>query len=171
MAVLALADVLFFGHVVGVSIVVFVVALFLASVVEARRSKVSVGPVVMLFLGVLPVVEYVQFFSVVFAITGLIVAIAWHRLGVAQSIDAVLYGAQRRFRLRLLKTCWLYKTTAPAFPKAIAAVCSMHSLQRGGIQVGRVWVGTSCPAFYRPTTRRFRWDRAKLVHGLRSDLM
>ena len=91
----ALADALFFQQAVGLSIAVFVIALFAASVFEAERSRVGWGPILVLILGVLPVVDYVQFFSVIFAIFGLIVAVAWHRLGVSQSLDAVLFAARR----------------------------------------------------------------------------
>lgn len=92
---LALADVLFFQQAVGVSIAVFVIAVFAASVVESAHTAALKGPIAVLILGVLPVVEYLQFFSVVFALAGLIVAVAWHRLGAAQSMEAVLFAARR----------------------------------------------------------------------------
>jgi len=95
LALLALADVLFFQQAVGISLVVFAIAVFAASVLEARQQRVHWPAAVLLGLSVLPVIEYVQFFSVVFLIFGLGVSVVWQRLGRDQTLDAVMYGAKR----------------------------------------------------------------------------
>ena len=94
-ALLALADALFFQHAVGISLVIFAVAVFVASVLDSGVRHVRWGPVVVLLLGVLPVVEYVQLFSVVFLLFGLLVSVAWQRLGTAPALEAVLYATKR----------------------------------------------------------------------------
>jgi hypothetical protein len=95
LALLALADALFFRQAVGVSLAVFTGAVFVASALDTNRSAVQRGPVIVLILGILPVIEYVQFFSVLFLILGLLVSVAWQRLGKDQSLEAVLYAARR----------------------------------------------------------------------------
>ncbi|MCO4824038.1 MAG: DUF4173 domain-containing protein [Amylibacter sp.] len=95
LALLGLADVLFFQHAMGLSIAIFGVAVFIASVLESGTARPKAGPMCAVVLGVLPVIEYLQFFSVVFAIFGVIVGIAWHRVGGAQSLAGVLFGARR----------------------------------------------------------------------------
>ncbi len=95
LALMALADVLFFQHAIGLSISIFAVAMFIVSVLEGGTARPSVGPMCAVGLGVLPGVEYLQFLSVIFAIFGLIVGIVWHRVGAAKILGTVLHAARR----------------------------------------------------------------------------
>lgn len=95
LVLLALADVLFFQHAMGLSIAIFGVAVFIASVSESGTKRSIAGSIFAVVLGVLPVIEYLQVFSVVFAIFGVIVGIAWHRVGAAESWSTVLFAVRR----------------------------------------------------------------------------
>jgi hypothetical protein len=94
-ALLATADVLFFQQVIGLSLAIFAVVMFTASVLETQGILPKLGPVLALGLGILPVVEHLQFASVCFLIAGLVISIAWQRLGGTQTRDSVLFAAQR----------------------------------------------------------------------------
>ncbi|WGI21851.1 DUF4173 domain-containing protein [Amylibacter sp. IMCC11727] len=94
-ALLALADVLFFQQAIGISLAVFAIVIFAAAALEDDNFQFQAGPIVVLVLGLLPIVDYVQFFSVVFLVAGVIVSVAWQRFGVSHSLDGVLYACKR----------------------------------------------------------------------------
>lgn len=80
-ALIALADVLFFGHAKGLSLVVFAPAI-LASVWFLRGAKTDWrGPAALLAVGCLPVIEHLQALSVFFLVLGLLGSLAWVALG------------------------------------------------------------------------------------------
>ena len=95
LALLALADILFFQQAIGISLAVFAIAIFAAAALDDDDFQLRAGPIVVLALGLLPIVDYVQFFSVVFLGAGVIVSVAWQRFGVSHSVDAVLYATKR----------------------------------------------------------------------------
>lgn len=95
LALLALADILFFGQAVGLSIAVFTVAVFLANLIELGTPRRITGPALVLVAGTLPVIEFVQTTSVLFACLGLIIAVAWSRLGVPDSVEKLSYATRR----------------------------------------------------------------------------
>ena len=95
LALLALADILFFQQAIGMSLAVFAIAIFAAAALDDDDFQLRAGPIGVLVLGLLPIVDYVQFFSVVFLGAGVIISVAWQRFGVSHSVDAVLYAAKR----------------------------------------------------------------------------
>lgn len=82
LAMVVLGDFLFFGHAVGLSLVVFAVAVFLVAVrgLPFRRWRLPLG---LLALAALPVVEHVQALSLAFLGLGLILSLIWARGGTA----------------------------------------------------------------------------------------
>lgn len=99
LALLALADILFFHQSLGLSIALFTFAIFVANLAEQKTPHRITAPALVLIAGNLPVIEYVQTASVLFAGLGLIVAVAWSRLGVALSVEKLSYGTHRLLML------------------------------------------------------------------------
>ncbi|MEX0317238.1 MAG: DUF4153 domain-containing protein [Ruegeria sp.] len=89
----ALADVLFLDYLPGVSLAVFALAVGAVVCVQLGRVRGMVGPVVLLGLSVLPVVEYVQVLSVAFLLGGSVVALCWAVLGRCEDLGRAI----RRF--------------------------------------------------------------------------
>lgn len=99
LALLALADILFFRQALGLSIGLFSIAVFVANLVGQDHPPRIIGPALVIVAATLPVIEYVQAASVLFAGLGLIVAVVWSRLGPAASAQMVSYGARRLLML------------------------------------------------------------------------
>lgn len=78
---LALGDLLFYGHDVGLSLALYAYAIFAASVAVLPNRGGVVGPAVLMFLAGLPVIEHLQALSVFLLAGGLITSIAWLRAG------------------------------------------------------------------------------------------
>lgn len=76
LALVALGDLLFWGHAPGLSVAVFALALFGAGV-TLRRPVRWKGPLALMALAVLPVVEMVQPLSLALLGLGLLAALAW----------------------------------------------------------------------------------------------
>ena len=75
---LALSDWLFLGHPAGLSLAVFAGAAFAASLaLRPADAPPPVGPLALMALGVLPVVEHVQPLSVLFLLGATVTAVAW----------------------------------------------------------------------------------------------
>ncbi|MEM8849569.1 MAG: DUF4173 domain-containing protein [Pseudomonadota bacterium] len=79
MALVALADFLFWGQAVGLSLAVFALAVFAAAAIGRPWRDVP-GPAAITVLGVLPVLHYVQPLSVALLVIGPLTGIAWLRL-------------------------------------------------------------------------------------------
>ncbi len=77
LALVLLADFLFFDHAVGVSLAVYVVAIAGVVAVLVPIPTRLAGPVGLLFLSVLPVVDYVQTLSVAILIVGAVISLCW----------------------------------------------------------------------------------------------
>ncbi|WP_371170044.1 DUF4153 domain-containing protein [Aliiroseovarius sp. 2305UL8-7] len=99
MILIGLGDVLFWGYPPGVSLVIFVWAVF-GVAVAARSAKEGVyAPMALLFVLSLPMFEYVQPLSLGFLAVGLLIAVAW--LGVPRGADLYWLGAAS---IRLLQS-------------------------------------------------------------------
>ncbi len=81
---IVLADVLFFDHVLGISLAVFALVVAVVVCVLLRRRAGLSGPAILLLLSVLPVVEYVQALSLAFLIAGSAIALCWAATGTRQ---------------------------------------------------------------------------------------
>lgn len=95
LALLVLADILFFRQSLGLSIAVFSYAVFVANLLEQDSPRRIAAPALVLIAGSLPVIEFVQTASMFFAVFGLIVAVAWSRLGLALSVEKLSYATRR----------------------------------------------------------------------------
>ncbi|MGH1454167.1 MAG: DUF4173 domain-containing protein [Paracoccaceae bacterium] len=82
--VVALADLLFWTHAAGVSLVVFAAAIFAVAAWGLPRTQVW-KPALFLGVSALPVVDYVQALSVIFLAAGLLIALVWVRLPQVRS--------------------------------------------------------------------------------------
>ncbi len=89
----ALADVLFLDYEPGISLVVFAVAVAGVVWLLLARARAMIGPALLMFLSVLPVVEYFQALSVAFLLGGSVTALCWAVLGDHRGLAAAL----RRF--------------------------------------------------------------------------
>lgn len=78
-ALIALADILFWGHLRGLSLPVFAMAVF-AAVAVGRPWREVWRPLALLGFAALPAVEYVQLLSFLFLAAGLVAAVASVRL-------------------------------------------------------------------------------------------
>ena len=78
-ALVALADVLFWGHPFGVSLALFAGAIFAIATLGPGLDRRHVRPAALLAIGVLPVVEHVQALSVMFLAIALALALVWAR--------------------------------------------------------------------------------------------
>ncbi|MEM7641726.1 MAG: DUF4173 domain-containing protein [Pseudomonadota bacterium] len=76
---IAFADLLFWGEVIGLSLAIFGIAVFCAAAIGRPLGEIS-RPAALAGLGALPVLHYVQPLSVVLLIGGLLAGIAWLRL-------------------------------------------------------------------------------------------
>lgn len=86
----ALADWLFWGHPVGVSLSIFVWAVFLASATLRPAGRVPAGPFVLLAICTLPVIEHFQALSLGFQLAGLVFSIAWMHLRSQSERNAII---------------------------------------------------------------------------------
>ena len=75
-ALVALADLLFYGHSPGLSLVLFAGAV-LAAVMALSSSGDRLRPALLLLVAALPVVEYVQALSIAFLGAGLLASLVW----------------------------------------------------------------------------------------------
>ena len=91
LALIVLADVLFWSHTPGLSLVLYAWAVF--AVVSLLRPKAALGPFVLLILGSLPVIDYAQLLSVAVLNVALLVAVVWTWLpkgGLAMILTAAI---------------------------------------------------------------------------------
>ena len=99
LALVALGDLLFWGHAPGLSVALFVLALFGTGLL-LRRPQRWKAPLAVLLLAVLPVVDLVQPLSLAFAGFGLIGALTWAYQG-QEAGGKVWLGAMAGFALHL----------------------------------------------------------------------
>lgn len=87
LGLLALADVMFWGHAPGLSLALFSIAVF--AVTAAFTPARSIWrPSVLVVLGALPVAEYLQLLSILFLVASLLIGIAWlHIPGKLPGLD------------------------------------------------------------------------------------
>jgi hypothetical protein len=96
-ALVLLADSLFYDRTPGISLALFTAAVFAASgALSGWRGAVG-GPAALLLAASLPVVDYVQTLSVFFWAAGLIVSLVWIR-AEDRSVTHILGGAGRLLR-------------------------------------------------------------------------
>lgn len=72
-----IGDLLFWRHSVGISLVLFVGAVFAAATYALRHTRRLLGPALLLIAGALPAVEFVQPLSIAFLFAALIGALVW----------------------------------------------------------------------------------------------
>lgn len=90
---IALGDVLFWGYVPGISMVIFAWAIF-AVVLAARPPKRRpIAPVLLLIAASLPVIAHAQFLSFGFLAVGLLVAVAWLRIAPERGVEMLATAA------------------------------------------------------------------------------
>ena len=75
-----LADLLFWHRTPGISLALFALAIFAVATWDGKPTARLVRPVLLLVLGALPVVEYVQALSVGFLLAGLAASLVWARV-------------------------------------------------------------------------------------------
>lgn len=80
-ALVTVADLLFFGHPLGVSLALFAGVVFAAAAVGERAGRRALAPALLLAAACLPTVEWVQPLSVLLLVAGLATALVWLRLG------------------------------------------------------------------------------------------
>jgi hypothetical protein len=80
LALVALADALFYGHALGLSLAVFAAAV-LAMAMLANPGQEKLRPALLLAFAALPVIEHLQALSVGFLVTGLLVSLVWAMQG------------------------------------------------------------------------------------------
>lgn len=110
----ALADLMFWGRAPGISLALFALAVLAAAYVQAPLRRVWVRPALMLIFGALPVVEYVQPFSVAFLAVSLVLALIWLRHPAIRPGE--LIASAMAFVLRL-PARWL----APLRPRRVGS--------------------------------------------------
>ena len=131
-----LADVLFWGHSVGLSLALFAVAVFTVAVFAASHSRPPrASALLILTLSVLPALDFVQPLSVLFLICGLITAITLTRLGptsAATTLHAAL-NLTRHIPLRGLRD--LIAAVSTLRPGLTASGTARQFAR----QIGRTW--------------------------------
>lgn len=75
LALVVLADVLFWRHAPGLSLAIFAGAVLVVALTDVRPRRDLVGPAVLLVLGALPVIEHLQALSLGFPAAALLVAL------------------------------------------------------------------------------------------------
>lgn len=136
----ALADVLFYGHPKGLSLVIFAAAI-LAAAWGLRSPMVNWrGPVVLFTLGCLPVIEHVQALSVLFLILGLIGSLAWLTLGDRATLAQITWTSSlilRSVPLRGVRELWSRRQWVNAPPsRSVATYELSRYLRAWGFPVG-----------------------------------
>ena len=99
LGLVALADILFWERGFGVSLALFALAIFAASLWQSPARSRLFKPQLLLVLGVLPVVDTVQALSLAFLAVALILALIWAHHPVAKL--PVLFWAGLAFAMRL----------------------------------------------------------------------
>lgn len=94
LALVALADALFWEHDAGLSLAVFAMAVCV-SVAIGKPARDVWRPIVLVGAAVLPVIEYTQALSVLFLAFGTVLAIAWIRFPGSRRFDDVAKRAAR----------------------------------------------------------------------------
>ena len=94
LALVALGDLLFWGHAPGVSVAIFAFALFGAGIVT-RRARRWKGPLALLILAALPVVDLVQPVSILLLGLGMVAALAWAHLAPGAPLAEAMLGLLR----------------------------------------------------------------------------
>lgn len=98
MALVALADWLFFGQAVGLSLAVFAAAVLAADMVLAPGRE-RLRPALLLLVAALPVVEHVQALSLAILGLGLVVSLVWASAGT-EALAGRTLGLARELPLR-----------------------------------------------------------------------
>ena len=99
LGLVALADILFWERGFGVSLALFALAIFAASLWQSPARSRLFKPQLLLVLGVLPVVDTVQALSLAFLAVALILALIWAHHPVAKL--PALFWAGLAFAMRL----------------------------------------------------------------------
>lgn len=82
-----IADLLFWRHAPGASLAVFALAVFGAATADIRPRRQLLRPLILLILAAAPVIEMVQFVSVLFLILGFVISLVWARRPGASAAD------------------------------------------------------------------------------------
>lgn len=94
-ALLAIGDFLFWGHAPGLSIALFFCSIFAFSLLIGPQPRAVLKPTLLMLATSLPAIEYLQFLSVAFLITGLAISTAWARIGGGATLSLCLRTALR----------------------------------------------------------------------------
>lgn len=99
----ALADILFWDRATGISLAIFAAAVFAAGTLSVKPQRRLLRPAILLGLGCLPVIEFVQPLSVTLLCGSLVVALAWARMPSfeATGLPAATFGLLRALPQRL----------------------------------------------------------------------
>ncbi|WP_299936069.1 DUF4153 domain-containing protein [uncultured Pelagimonas sp.] len=87
--VVALADRLFWEVEVGISLALFTIALFFVATADIRPRSRLVRPAILLLIGSLPIIEYVQLLSCLFLVLSFALALVWARSETPSSLDMI----------------------------------------------------------------------------------
>jgi hypothetical protein len=79
LALVLLADLLFWRHAPGLSVAVFAIAVFAAATADVRPRRALIRPGLFLGFGVAPVIDHLQLLSLVFLVATLLGALVWAR--------------------------------------------------------------------------------------------
>ncbi len=93
LALVATADILFYGHVPGLSLAAFAAVVFTIVALSLPHRHEVLRPAILLVVTCLPSVEYIQTLSVLFFLFGLLTSISWMVQGPAATIAEVMRGA------------------------------------------------------------------------------
>jgi hypothetical protein len=96
----ALADFLFWDHALGASLALYALVVFATATLDLRPRKNLLRPALLVGLGALPVVDFVQPLSLAFMAGSLLTALVWARLPAASG--AQLCAGAIEFGLRVI---------------------------------------------------------------------
>ncbi|SMR70897.1 protein of unknown function [Aliiroseovarius halocynthiae] len=91
----ALGDLLFWGYVPGVSLVIFAWAIFAVACASRPPKRRVIAPALLLVLASLPMVEHAQLLSFGFLTAGLLVSVAWLRIAPSRGVEVLGAAALR----------------------------------------------------------------------------
>ncbi|MEC3861309.1 DUF4173 domain-containing protein [Mesobacterium sp. TK19101] len=98
LALVLLADLLFWRHAPGLSLAVFAAAIFAVAWIVSTPRRNTALPALVLIVSALPVLDYVQPVSVFLLLLGLVVSLAWLHLPPGQGATPLLSAAGRLAR-------------------------------------------------------------------------